>query len=294
MRRVAVVLCALVACSAPAMPTTVPPPLRTPGGDSVILVPPPPPAGPPTGKLRFGPAAARYVVRQHVRMEHNRADMPPVTQLGWRTYVAGTITGPADSTGYPASFTIDSIVPDSGVMLPPWMDVATARGLRFFGYLSPTGEFVQGRASDSAASEKLAKLIGRFRQFYPRIPRDGVAPGDSWTDTLTLVDSAGGSTTVRESVRRVSAHGWEDTPAGRALRLDVSEQYKYAESGAGGGQAIQAQGTGVAASVERIGASGRYLGTVSLDSAQLVITLPAQGITIPRRQITTITVTVLP
>jgi hypothetical protein len=276
-------------------PTPEVTPVMDPAPEPVAGIPAPP-AEPPrgSGKVRFGPAALRYVVEQRVRIEHDRADLPPVTTLGWRTYVASTITGPADSAGYPAIFTVDSIVVDSAFTLPPWMDLTSARGLRFIGHLAPTGEFLGGRASDSASADKLAQLIGRFRNFYPRIPATGIAEGDSWTDTLTLIDSAGGRVTTRKTVRRVHATGWEETPGGRALRIEVAEQFEQSESGSGGGQPYEAKGSGVGASVERIGAAGRYLGAVARDSSNLVITLSAQGLQIPRRQITTTVVTVLP
>jgi hypothetical protein len=248
----------------------------------------------PSSAVRFGPGALRYVVHQHVRMEHDRIDMPPTSQLGWRTFVAATVTGPAAAAGYPAIFTVDSIQPDSGVSLPPWIDLPAARGLRFVGHLAPTGEFVGGRASDSAIAENVAMLVGRFQSFYPRIPAAGVSLGDSWTDTLTVVERSGGRMSTRKTVRRVHAAAWEETPAGRALRLEVSEQYELSEAGSGGGQPFEAKGTGVTASVERLGAAGRFLGTVARDSSNLVITLTAQGLTIPRRQVTTTTVTVLP
>ena len=271
--------------------TPAPTPDSQPPSPAPVVTPVPMPVA---SGVRFGPGALRYVVHQHVRMEHDRIDMPPMSQLGWRTFVAATITGPAEAPGYPAIFTIDSIKPDSGVALPPWMNLGLARGLRFIGHLAPTGEFVGGRASDSAAAEHLSMLVGRFQSFYPRIPAAGVNLGDNWTDTLTLVERGSTRTTTRRTVRRAHAAAWEDTPSGRALRLEVSEQYELSERGGGGGQPFEAKGTGVSASVERLGAGGRFLGTVARDSSNLIITLTAQGLTIPRRQITTTTVTVLP
>jgi hypothetical protein len=120
-----------------------------------------------------------------------------------------------------------------------------------------------------------------------------VAEGDTWTDTLTLADTVNGRASTRKAVRQVRAAGWEETPSGRALRLEATEQYEQAESG-NTGQPFEAKGTGVSTSVERIGAAGRYLGAVGKDSINLVITLPSQGLTIPRRQLTLTTVTVLP
>ena len=135
--RIVLALSLVVACKH-AAPQTVPPPVMDPGPSNppgpIVVTP-----LPTSSKLRFGPSATRYVIQQRVRFEHDRPDMPPVTELGWRTFIASTITGPAESAGYPASFTVDSILPDSGVVLPPWMDLNAGRGLRFNGHLAPTG-----------------------------------------------------------------------------------------------------------------------------------------------------------
>lgn len=291
MKRACLAATLLAAACAPKPPATPPPVMDPQPAGPVLIVPAP---VPPSTAVRFGPGALRYVVHQHVRMDHDRIDMPPTSQLSWRTFVAATVTGPAEAAGYPAIFTVDSIKPDSGFLLPPWIDLTLARGLRFVGHLAPTGEFVGSRASDSAAAENVAMLVGRFQNFYPRIPASGVNLGDTWTDSLTLVDRGGGRVTTRKTVRRVHAAAWEETPGGKVLRLEVSEQYELSEQGSGGGQPFEAKGTGVSASVERLGAGGRFLGTVARDSTNLVITLTAQGLTIPRRQITTTTVTVLP
>lgn len=293
MRTLLVAGCLAAAACTPRPTATVPAPASDsqPAPPAPVITPPPPATA---SGVRFGPGALRYVVHQHVRMDHDRIDMPPTSQIGWRTFVSATITGPTETAGYPAIFTVDSIKPDSGIVLPPWIDLGLARGLRFVGHLAPTGEFIGGRASDSAAAENLAMLVGRFQSFYPRIPAGGVNLGDSWTDTLTLVERSVTRVTTRRTVRRVHVAAWEDTPSGRALRLEVSEHYELSESGGGGGQPFEAKGTGITASIERVGAGGRFLGTVARDSSNLVITLKAQGLTIPRRQITTTTVTVLP
>jgi len=287
-----VLSCAPKPSAAPAPTAASPGPNPTP--QPAAPIPDIPAPAPSSSAVRFGPATGRYVVHQHVRMDHDRTDMPATSQLGWTTFVSATVTGPTVPAGYPAIFTVDSIKPDSGVVLPPWIDVSLARGLRFLGHLAPTGEFVGGKASDSAAAENVAMLIGGFQSFYPRIPASGVTVGDSWTDTLTLVERGSGRVSTRKTLRRGSAAAWEDTPSGRVVRLEISEQYELSERGTGGGQPFEAKGTGVSASVERLGAGGRFLGTVARDSSNLVITLTAQGLTIPRRQVTTTTVTVLP
>ncbi|PYO39054.1 MAG: hypothetical protein DMD29_10680, partial [Gemmatimonadetes bacterium] len=62
------------------------------------------------------------------------------SRLGFRLFVHATIRGPADSHGYPATFTVDSIVADSGMALPETINLTAARRLSYSGVLTPSGE----------------------------------------------------------------------------------------------------------------------------------------------------------
>src|SRR5256885_2342720 len=106
------------------------------------------------------------------------------TDLGARIFVGAAIAGPADWIGYPTTFTVDSIVPDSGTPPPLADNLGRARKLVFSGRLVPRGEFVNGVASDSALAQSLAQFLANFRDFMPRLPRDGLTPGIAWTAPL--------------------------------------------------------------------------------------------------------------
>src|SRR5207249_5374212 len=69
-----------------------------------------------------------------------------------------------------------SIVPDSGTPPPLADNLSRARKLVFSGRLLPRGEFVNGVASDSALAQSLGQFLANFRDFMPRLPRDGLTP----------------------------------------------------------------------------------------------------------------------
>ena len=220
MRRVLLVAAALTALSCtPKTPSSNPTPANPPGAP-----PPPPPAAPPPAPaqgLRLGPSAQRYVMRTAVHIDQEFQGMRQPLDFGLRAFFGVTITGPADSLGYPTTITIDSIVPDSGTTPPMGINLAAAKALSFMGRLTPKGEFRSKSVSDSVAAQALSPIVGSFKNFFPRIPPGGLALGATWTDTTTENDRAAGSVTVT-SVNRARAAAWEDHKGTRVLRVEVT------------------------------------------------------------------------
>src|SRR5436309_14437492 len=164
------------------------------GGSTPAPVAPPPaapaaapvqpiaqPAGRRAGVNPYGPSALRDMVQRRLQIQQGQAERPQAQDLGARIYVTATIAGPADSVGYPATFTVDSIVPDSGTPPPVAENVSKARKLVFSGRLLPRGEFVNAVPSDSVLAQSLVQLLAGLRAFLPRLPRAGFAPGDAST-----------------------------------------------------------------------------------------------------------------
>ena len=60
------------------------------------------------------------------------------------------------------------------------------------------------------------------------------------------------------------------------------------------GQQYDISGTGRRNGIDYVAADGRYLGGESQDTTTMTISLPVQGLTIPRKQMSKSTVTVLP
>jgi hypothetical protein len=126
MRRVLFVAAAITALScAPKSPPSTPTPVNPPGAPPA---PPPPGAPPPAAQqgLRLGPSAQRYVMHTVIHIEQEFQGMRQPLDFGLRAFFAVTITGPADSIGYPTTLTIDSILPDSGTTPPMGINLGAA------------------------------------------------------------------------------------------------------------------------------------------------------------------------
>jgi hypothetical protein len=232
-------------------------------------------------------------VHQQIHVEQEFQGQTSTVDRGIRGYVSAIITGPADSAGYPLTFTIDSIVPDSGTALPSTMNLQTVRGLTLRGRLAPTGEFRDPLPSDSGVARTFAQIIGSFQNFYPRLPAGGLAVGAVWIDTVTTTDRTVVEVTTK-SINNARAVDWEQRNGTRCLRLEVSSIYTLAGAGEQGGQVMELAGSGTRSTVQFLAADGRYLGGEVRDSAAIAITLPIQNTTVPIRQVSRSTISVLP
>src|SRR5207249_275169 len=115
--------------------------------------------------VRFGPSALRYLIRRQISATQTMSGQVSAARLGFRLYVHASVRGPADSLGYPATFTVDSILADSGVTLPPTVNLASARGLSYSSVLSPTGEIKSSTPSDTAVARGLSQILANFPDF---------------------------------------------------------------------------------------------------------------------------------
>jgi hypothetical protein len=268
---------AAIPTPSPVAPPVVTVPITRAGGDVV----------------RLGPSALRYVVHHRSHVEEQYPGQTRTADQGLRVFLAATIVGPADSTGYPLTFTVDSVVLDSGTTLPPTINLAAGRGLRYTGHLTPTGEFKQTSTSDSSIAQLLVQVTGSFRNFYPRMPLTGLKPGADWTDTTSSNDRVAIDVNIK-----VVAHSrtgtWEERNGSRCLRVESNSTYSVAGSGTQMNQPLEVTGTGSRTSVQFVAVDGRYLGGEAHDSSAIVVGVPMQGMTVPVRQITHSTVTVLP
>jgi hypothetical protein len=232
-------------------------------------------------------------MHQVIHIEQEFQGMRQPLDYGLRVFFAVTISGPADSTGYPTTITIDSIAPDSGTTVPMGINLTAAKALSFAGRLTPRGEFRSQVPSDSVAALSLSPIVGSFRNFFPRLPAAGVTLGATWMDTTSENDRAAGSVTVA-SVNRAHAAAWEDRNGVRTMRVEVTSDFTIKGGGQQAGQPFEVAGAGVRSGVDYIAVDGRYMGGESHDSTSMTITLPVQAMTIPRTQVSKTTVTVLP
>lgn len=249
---------------------------------------------PQSAPLRYSPGVTHYLITQRHHVDQQLPTGDQVQEIGLRTFVTAVIIGPADARGYAVSLTIDSILADSATMLPPTLDLQSARGLRYDGQLSPVGQLIDPRPSDALVAKNLAQLFGGFRTFYPKLPFAGVAPGASWSDSTEATDTTGTAVIVDRAVSRYVTGDWESPAGVRQLGIQVSGDFTVSGSGAAGGSTFALSGTGTHAGRLQFSAAGRFLGGSTTDSAGIVITFDPQGMAIPRHQVSHTTIAVLP
>jgi hypothetical protein len=232
-------------------------------------------------------------MHQRIQVDQELPTGRQEVSYGISAFFRVTIVGPADSSGYPMTVSIDSIVPDSGTTVPLNTNLAAAKGLSYGGRLTPRCEFRNVVPSDSATAQAISPVVGSFQNFYPRFPASGLTLGSTWTDTLTTSDRAAGNVSVT-SISNWRAPVWEDRNGVRCLRLEVTSTFTIQGEGQQLGQPFQVAGNGVRNGVDYVAVDGRYVGGESSDSTNMTITLPVQTMTIPRTQISKTTVSVLP
>jgi hypothetical protein len=267
----------------------------TPAAPTPVATPTPPaPPRAPDELVRYGPSALRYRVQRRLHIQQALGGQPQSQDLGAQIFVAAIITGPIDSVGYRATFTVDSIVADSGTPPAVAATVTRARRLAYAGRIDARGEFRNPVASDTTLAQSLIQLLGNFRDFLPRLPTEGLKLGADWTDTLSGTQRAGSATVSRRAIVHTAAPVWEDRGGIRSLRLDIAATYTVEGSGEGGGQPFELGGTGSVSGVGFVAADGRYLGGESRDSSSITVRFPFQGLGIPVIQVTRSSVAVLP
>lgn len=280
-----------------AAPAAAPPPGAAPTTSSAAPIQPNPPAPPPasaSASVRYGPSAQRYLVHRQLHIQQTLGDHVQAQTLGARIFVTMAITGPADSIGYPTTFSVDSIVADSGTPAPVADNIVKVRKLVFAGRVARRGEFVNAVPSDSALAQSVAQLLGNFRDFLPRLPVDGVKPGGTWTDTVETTQKGGDATSSRHATIHASASTWEDRAGVSGLRVETSQTYHVTGSGKNAGQPYELSGEGTATGTAFLSVDGRYMAGEVRDSTALTVRLPVQGVSVPVVQVAHTAVSALP
>lgn len=288
---------AALACTPGPRSPAAPGPDPAPPGVAPIPLPPPiqmPPLPNRGGEgIRLGPSALRYLVHRRIHAQQEMQGQTRTVDLGVRVFLAATVSGPADSAGYPIGLTVDSLVPDSGAPIPPTVNVAGLRGLSYTGRLSPTGELRGLGPSDSVAAQTFAQIYGSLASFYPRLPAGGLTLGAAWTDTTTTRDRTGIEVVV-STVTTARATAWEERSGVRCLRLESASTFTAVGSGERNSQPMEVTGRGSRSAVHFVAADGRYFGGEVRDSSATTIHFPVEGATVPVRQVSHSTITVRP
>lgn len=248
------------------------------------------PAGDPT-TLRLGAGNGRYRLEQVLHSSQEVMGQTTESDATLTMWVSAAVAA-TEGGNLSAAFTIDSVSATGSV--PGATDaVAALRGKTFRAVVTPQGRNVSFTAPDSSdASGQTGQL---FREFLPSLPGGTLAPGLSWTDTVSQSQSArGGLSMQTRSIRTHQLGGWETRDGVRALRITTSGSYTITGAGDSQGQQLQLNGTGAAASEAFVSAAGAYLDATGRDSTNLTVLVVSAGLEVPVRQVRRSTVTRLP
>jgi len=232
-------------------------------------------------------------MHQRLHLEQDYGMGTQAQDLGYRVFISATITGPADTAGYPTTITIDSLVLDSGVVLPPPLSVDGTRGLAYRGRLTARGEFRHPTPSDSVRARLVGQLLGGFRNFYPRLPAAGAAPGATWADTTVTTDTTTAGVLTTRGATQSSATGFVPHNGTQSLEIHLNSNLAVSGGGEANGQRFTVDGQSTQTGVAYIAADGRYLGADVADSTDLTFAFLMGG-RAPVRRVAHITVQVLP
>jgi hypothetical protein len=242
-------------------------------------------------RTTLAPGSTRYQVRSRLSVEQEVGGRIQESRLDLAYFL--TVELAADAPGaMSASLALDSVTRFAGDAATA-TDFRRAHGARFSGRLSPTGDLLEFSGGDPTVLF-LRELTDELRQFFPRLPPGGAAPGATWVDTTEQRSISSG---IPLSIRQVTQHdvGAAETRGGvLALPIRRRTTYTFAGTGAQGGQEFQVAGSGRRTTVQFLSTQGRYLGLVGADTSTFTITLGVAGLEIPGRQVRADTVTVVP
>ena len=202
-----------------------------------------------------------------------------------------TITSAPAASGKAITVLIDSLqTREAGLVSPFALD--SLRGIRWSGTLG-----ANGRMSPLVPSQSTllgAPLSGQFRLLFPLLPTEGAKAGATWTDSTsdTIQVSAFGG---RDQARlHYSASDAERAIGQPVLPIVLSRMSTVTGSTEQNGQTITLSGTDSTTITYRISASGRLMAADGSSSADMSITIPDVGQTLPARSRATFSLTRLP
>jgi hypothetical protein len=238
------------------------------------------------GYPRSGAGIVHYAF---VRRDSVVATMPSGEQqvqvLARTAYL--TLTWVAADSGAKITTTIDSVVADSGLVLP-LMVLDSARGTRWTALRPPAGGL-------TGLTGNRSSLIGdqvrdQLALLFPRLPADGLRPGGHWTDSTQA--------SARVSAFEAIETSLVSSDAGELLSTGgVPIQVTIARSATGEasqfGQPITLKAAGSDTLSYQFGADGRILEASGRRWTSLVVELAAIGQSVPANEISSISMTLL-
>jgi hypothetical protein len=208
-----------------------------------------------------------------------------VQVLGRTAYV--TLTAIATDSGAYITATVDSVVPDSGLVLPAVV-LDSARGTRWTALRPPIGGLsgVTGNRSSLLGDQVRDQLA----LLFPRLPPDGARPGGQWTDSTEAPARVSAFEALESTV--TGSEAGQPGPGGELPILVTASRNAKGEA-TQFGQAITVTASGSDTLTYQFGPAGRILSADGRRWTSLVVELSAIGQSVPAREISSLSMTLL-
>ncbi|HVL19138.1 MAG TPA: hypothetical protein VM387_14130, partial [Gemmatimonadales bacterium] len=151
-------------------------------------------------------------------------------------------------------------------------------GTRWTAALSSSGQLTDLRADRSST---IGDQVGAtLHSLFPALPLAGLEQGSVWTDTTQRSLKADAFDAVERAVTRYRATAAD----GRAITIESSTTFERTGKGGQAEQPMEMTAGGGRRGVYRFGRSGAVLTAEGTDSAEITISVPAVGQTVPVSQ----------
>jgi hypothetical protein len=242
--------------------------------------------------LRYALGTGRYRLESTSHVEQEMMGQVNSTDITTAALLTAAVADTQGNLG--VEVTIDSLAittPLPGT--PDPADLAAATGKKVRLVFSPTGRPISMTAPDSA-NVALQQLALGLKEFLPLLPEGTLAPGTTWTDTVSTTTPSSGIAVTVHSAREHRVAGWEDHGGTRALHIATTAKYTLSGSGEVQGQELELAGGGQSTADHFVSAAGVYLGSTVSDSALFNASVVSAGLVVPIRRTTRSTFTRLP
>ncbi len=268
-----------------AAPTTTPSPAPVPGPSPMVT--PETGRGPAIRYPKSGGGIARYAFSRRDSVVATMPSGENQLQIVGRTAFL-TLTWVAADSGTRVTAAIDSIVADSGTMPATLAVLDSARGNRWTALRTPLGRLTNlTGGTPSIASDQVRDQLFLL---FPMLPKDGVAAGQAWIDSVDVPTRLSAFPATEQVVRESTA----GSAAGSSpLPIDVIRHRSASNKVTQFGQELLVTAQGVDSLLYQLGADGRVLSVTGRRHTDITIELPAIGQTVPAQETSDLRMTLL-
>jgi hypothetical protein len=181
------------------------------------------------------------------------------------------------SGGYRATIRLDSLRQETGVTAAA-DSVLRAQGTTWTGTLTTQGKLGELRTDRPSG---VADQVGAsLAVLFPVLPAAGLQDGASWSDTAERAIRTDAFDTKERSVTSYRVVKVD----GRVYTIDAATGFQRTGTGGQPAQPMEMASQGTRQSLYRFGADGAVVSAEGADSAEMTITVPAVGQTVPVHQ----------